>query len=94
MVSILMAAMLLAAADTPSTAGSTTAPAATAPAAAAAAPAKPKGAQMVCWEEEVTGSHYPHRVCTTRDELEARQRQDQQAISQHSRTNNSGGFGH
>ena len=91
MVSILMAALLLAATDTPSTAAAVSAPATPAP---AAAPAKPKGSQMVCWEEEITGSHYPKRVCSTRDELEARQRQDQQAISQRPRAPTTGAFGH
>ncbi|HEX3699793.1 MAG TPA: hypothetical protein VHV27_03875 [Phenylobacterium sp.] len=89
MIAVLMAAMTLAAADTPPSGGAAVSVAAPAP----AAKPKPKGSQMVCWEEQITGSHYPHRICETRDEVEARQRADQEAIAQHGRASTSGGFG-
>lgn len=88
MLPALMAALTLAAADPSS------APAAPAtPVAAAPEKPKPKDTDTVCWTEQVTGSHYPRRVCSTRLELEQRQRQDQAAIGQHGRTMSTGAFG-
>jgi hypothetical protein len=88
-----MASLVLAAA-----ADTTPAPAATAGAAATPIPVtaqkpKAKDTDTVCWTEQVTGSHYPHRVCSTRAELEQRQRQDQEAVAQHGRTVSGGSFG-
>jgi hypothetical protein len=87
--SVLMATLVLAAADT------TPAPAASAatPIPAAAPKAKAKDSDTVCWTEQVTGSHYPHRICSTRAELEQRQRQDQEAVAQHGRSMPGGSFG-
>ena len=61
------------------------------PAAAAAAP-KPqaKGSDQVCWEEMPTGSHYPKRYCASRDELQARQQRDQDALNQKGRSPGAG----
>jgi hypothetical protein len=86
-----MATLVLAAADTTPAPAATTA-AAPAPAAAAQKP-KAKDTDTVCWTEAVTGSHYPHRVCSTRAELEERQRRDQQAIADHGRAPTGGAFG-
>jgi len=87
---VLMATFVLAAAaDTTPAPASTAAP----PPVAAAQKPKAKDTDTVCWSEQVTGSHYPHRVCSTRAELEQRQRQDQEAIAQHGRTVTPGGFG-
>lgn len=62
-----------------------------APAAASSKPA-PKGSDRVCWDEKPTGTHFPIRVCATRDELEQRQRRDQDAMSQKPRNEAQGGF--
>jgi invasion protein IalB len=85
--SLVMAAMMFAAADTPASAGAAAPAAATAP-----QPEKKKGSELVCWEEAPTGSHFTKRVCMTRQDLEARQQQDQDAVGQRGR-NTPGGFG-
>jgi predicted secreted protein len=81
-----MAALALAAGDpTPPAPATTPAP--------AAEKAQPKDSDRVCWMEQVTGSHRTTRVCSTRGELEQRQRQDQEFVNQHSR-NAPSSFGH
>ena len=93
MLPVLMAALVLAAADTTPAPPATTGGSATTPLAAAGAKAKKKDTDVVCWTEQVTGSHYPRRVCSTRAEIEQRQRQDQQTIAQHGRGTSGGAFG-
>jgi hypothetical protein len=79
-----IAAAALAAAP-PGPARAQDAPAA-APAPAAAKPKpKPKDTDRICWRETPTGSHLSKTVCSTRGELELRQRQDQDALGQRGR---------
>lgn len=93
MLPVLMAALVLAAADTTPAPAATPAGSAATPVAAAPTKTKAKDTDVVCWTEQVTGSHYPRRVCSTRIELEQRQQQDQAAIAQHGRMTGGGSFG-
>jgi hypothetical protein len=88
-----MAAFVLAAAADTTPAPAAATGSATTPVAAAPQKPKPKGSDTVCWTEQVTGSHYPRRYCSTRAELEQRQRRDQEAIAQHGRAPTGGAFG-
>ena len=62
-----------------------------APAPAAAADAKPDAGkpvmarrdQLLCKEEQVIGSHFPKKVCYTREQQEDRTRQDQQMLDRY-----------
>lgn len=81
MLSLLMAAMLMAA--EPSAAASADA--------AVAAPAIPskvqkaKGDDKICWDERPTGSHVSKHFCATRDEREKMEREAQDVVSARAR---------
>jgi hypothetical protein len=87
----LLAAVVLAAAE-PSAAPS---PDAAAPVSAVTVKAKPekKKSDRVCWDEKPTGSHFPTHVCVSREEFEARQRADQDAVASGRRVPPRGGLG-
>lgn len=86
---ILLAAVVLAAAEP---AAADTAAAAPAPVSAVTVKPKPKS-DKVCWDEKPTGSHMPTHVCVTKAEWDERQRQDQKAISDTRRVGAKGSFG-
>ena len=92
MLSILVAAMLMAAAE-PSAVAATDAPAAAAPPAAQAKADKPKGSDKVCWDERPTGSHVSKHFCATRDEVEKMQHDGQEAVASRARAQPPGGLG-
>jgi len=87
--SVLMAAMVMAAAE-PSAAAAADTPAA---AAAPAKPEKPKGSDRVCWDERPTGSHVSKHFCASRDELEKMQHDGQEAVASRARAQPPGGLG-
>lgn len=55
---------------------------------------QPRDTDRVCWQEKPTGTHITKTVCSTRGELEQRQRQDQAALSQQPRYAPKSAFGH
>ena len=71
----LIAAMLIAAAAPETAPGSAATPPLAGGASAAPAP-KPKP-EKICWDETPTGTHFSHRMCATRDQLEQRRHDDQ-----------------
>ena len=87
MLSILLAAAVAAA--SPATSAPSPAPAKTATA------AKPveKPTDVVCWVEEATGSHYPQRYCSTRAQLQQRERVDRDALDNRGRRPTGSAFG-
>lgn len=85
----LMSALLLAGVDAASPAPSPAPPAA----AASPAPAKPKGPDLVCVEEKPTGSHFPKRICMTRDQADLAERQAKDAMSNRIEIHRKGGIG-
>ena len=92
MLSVLMAAMLMAAAE-PSASAAADGPAAAAAPAAPAKADKPKGIDKVCWEERPTGSHVTKRFCATRDEREKMEQDAQAAVTSRGRAQPPGGLG-
>jgi hypothetical protein len=87
---ILLAAAVAAASPAPQAGSPDPAP--------AAAPGKPakaaeKPTDVVCWVEEATGSHYPQRYCSTRGQLELRERTDKAALNNRGRRPTGGLFG-
>ena len=94
MLPILMAAMMFATPDaTPASGGAVAAPTKTVAGVTATANAKPKGTDIVCWEEVPAGTHFTKRVCSTRDEREIRTRQDQDMFDRARGRNGSPGAG-
>lgn len=92
MIALVLAAALSAAADPTHTEVGAPPPQ---PAPAAEAKAKEKNPQLVCWNETPTGSHFSTRVCANKDALEAQGRRDRDALSQGTRSTQSGlGAGH
>jgi hypothetical protein len=89
-----MAAMMFAATDaTPASGG--TLPPKTVAGVTSIAPEKTKGAEVVCTEETPAGTHFTHRVCSTRDERELRTRQDQEMLDRvRGRNGGPGGMNH
>jgi len=90
--SVLVAAMLMAAAE-PSASAAAAAPAATAAPAAPAKAERRKGVERVCWDERPTGSHVSKHFCATRDELDKMQHDAQEAVASRARAQPPGGFG-
>ena len=93
MLSVLMAAMLMAAAE-PSAAAAADAPAAVGAPATQAKAEKPKGSDKVCWDERPTGSHVSKHFCATRDEREKMEQDAQAAVTSRARSQQApGGLG-
>ena len=92
MLSVLMAAMLMAAAE-PSASAAADAPAAAGAPATRAKAAKPKGSDKVCWDERPTGSHISKHFCATRDEREKMEQDAQAAVTSRARAQPPGGLG-
>jgi len=91
----IITALALAAAVDPS-AGATAVPPAPTVAPVSAAPAAAPGKKApgpddkVCWNEEPTGSHLPHRVCATRAERDQMQREAQESLRRNERSGGGG----
>jgi hypothetical protein len=83
---ILLASVVAAA--SPATSAPASAPAKT----SAAKPAE-KPTDVICWVEEATGSHYPQRYCSTRGQLEQRERVDKEALDTRGRRPTGSAFG-
>jgi len=90
--SVLMAAMLMAAAE-PSASAAADAPAPAGAPATQAKAAKPKGSEKVCWDERPTGSHISKHFCATRDEREKMEQDAQAAVTSRARSQPPGGLG-
>ena len=94
MLPVLMAAMMFAATDATPASGESLPPK-TVAGVTSVAPEKPKGTDVVCWEETPAGTHFSKRVCSTRDDRELRTRQDQEMLDRvRGRNGSPGGMNH